>query len=156
MSPERAVHSTVKAEIYGALNTAILAAGLDCRAFTDGMTVQTDEHTAYEPDAAVVCNQTIADDTILLDHPVIIVEELPPNSRHVDPADKLIIHHRRDYGGVITTRVVRGGRIEMAPPGIEMALADLFWRRASSPQGAVVHAACCPTRPDPAKISLPL
>lgn len=147
MAPERAIHNTVKAEIYGALKMAIGAADLPCRAFTDGMTVQTDEETAYEPDAVVVCGETIADDTIVLKRPVIIVEVLSPSTRQVDkgkkladyfniaslrhylivdPVDRLVIHHCRDEAGVITTSIIRDGLVKMSPPDLTVALAGLF------------------------------
>jgi Uma2 family endonuclease len=147
MAPERAVHARIKGEAFVALRSAVERAGLDCVVFTDGMTVRADEFTAYEPDAVVVCGETIADDAIVLDRPVIIVEVLSPNTKHVDkgkklagyfaiasvrhylivdPVDKLIIHHERDATGAINTHIIREGRVLMAPPGIEIALTEVF------------------------------
>ena len=45
MSPERAGHARAKLGIVSALASAISRAGLDCEAFTDGMTVRIDEST---------------------------------------------------------------------------------------------------------------
>lgn len=50
-----------------------------------------------------------------------------PSIRHyliVRTEDKTIIHHARNADGTILTRIVQGGPIELAPPGI--VLTDLF------------------------------
>ena len=37
-----------------------------------------------------------------------------------------VTHHRRDDAGLIQTRVLHGGTLELAPPGIAVAVEDLF------------------------------
>ena len=59
LSPERADHNRIKGRIFVALASSIEKQALDCEAFTDGMTVPIDEHTAYEPDALVHCGAPI-------------------------------------------------------------------------------------------------
>ena len=60
MAPERAMHARLKARIWRALDRAIQEAGLNCEAFPDGMTVQIDEDTDYEPDAEVLARKAMA------------------------------------------------------------------------------------------------
>ena len=147
MSPERVRHNLCKAETYGALRDAIKKTGSDCTAFGDGMTVVIDEHTSYEPDALVSCDETISGDDVTIANPVIIVEVLSPGTRSVDvgaklvgyfqlasvhhyliidPEKKIVTHHQRHTDRDILTRILQEGSISMVPPGLEIELADLF------------------------------
>jgi Uma2 family endonuclease len=77
--------------------------------------------------------------------PVIVVEVLSPSTRRidasaklagyfrvpsvahyliVDPAKPLVLHRAR--GSVILTHVVTQGTIELDPPGLAVALADIY------------------------------
>ena len=38
----------------------------------------------------------------------------------------LILHHTRGTGETILTRIVREGIIKLDPPGLELALADMY------------------------------
>lgn len=146
MGAERAAHARLKGSIYRALDDAIEAAGLECEAFVDGMTVQIDEHTAYEPDVVVHCGPPIADDALIVTRPVIVVEVLSPSTRGADAGAKLddyfrvgtvmhyllvktesltVIHHARRSDGDIATRIVTEGAIELDPPGIALELSQL-------------------------------
>jgi hypothetical protein len=40
--------------------------------------------------------------------------------------DRTIIHHRRDDAGVIATRIVHDDVLALDPPGLEIALAEIF------------------------------
>jgi Uma2 family endonuclease len=138
MAPERLGHARVKHQVARCLEDAIAAAGLRCEALPDGVSVEIDEHTTYEPDALVRCGERLPDDTVKLSDPVIVVEVLPPSTRARDAGAKLedyfrlasvrhylivktdsrsVIHHRRDKAGEIGTRILRGGRLELDPPG---------------------------------------
>ena len=45
----------------------------------------------------------------------------------VDPDDRLVIHHARGGGDAITTRILSAGSpLKLDPPGLEMAVAELF------------------------------
>jgi Uma2 family endonuclease len=139
MSPERVRHTAVKGMIFRRLAEALEHAGADCRTYTDGLSVRIDERTVYEPDVTVQCGPPPADDDVVIDNPLIVVEVSSPSSRSLDTGRKLdgyfrlsslrhylivktedsaIIHHRRDEAGAIATRLVRDGRIELDPPGI--------------------------------------
>jgi len=141
MAPERAAHARLKARIWRALSDAIEAAGLDCEALPDGMTVKIDEHTAYEPDAIVRCGDRLADDALLVPEPLIVVEVLSPSTRARDAGAKLadyfrlpslrhyllvqterpsVIHHRRGDGDEISTRIVTTGALDLDPPGLRL------------------------------------
>jgi Uma2 family endonuclease len=147
MSPERLGHAKTKFAIQSALLAAIRKAGVPCHMVPDGVTVRIDERTAYEPDALVYCGPEKPDDAVEVPNPVIVVEVLSPGTRHIDNAAKLtgyfalptvyhylvvdiekrlIIHHARDSGDVLATRIVREGVIAVNPPGIEIDFERCF------------------------------
>lgn len=148
MSPERALHAETKLRAANALGEGIRRAALPCYALPDGMTVRIDEGTAYEPDALVYCGQKLPDDAMEVPEPIIIVEIVSPSTkaydagaklegyfklssvRHyliVDPNRRRVIHHARlDDGQMILTSIAGDGDMELSPPGIRVAVADLF------------------------------
>ena len=147
MSPERARHANAKHAAARALEKGIERAKLPCHVFPDGMTVRVDDTTAFEPDAMVYCGPRIDDDTMVVTNPIIIVEVLSPTSekydssaklagyfqvpsvRHyliVDPLGRLIIHHGRQDDATIITRIHTDGAIDLTPPGLSLALVDVF------------------------------
>lgn len=146
MAPERWVHARLKARIWRALDRELRAARLPCQAAPDGMTVEIDEETDYEPDALVNCGEPLADDAIAAPNPVVIVEVLSPRTEALDAGGKLadyfrlasvshyllvrplrpeIIHHRRS-GDRIETRIVSLGAVELDPPGISLRLDEVY------------------------------
>ena len=145
MAPERAIHGRVKGRIFRRLAEAVEAVGLPCEVFTDGMAVVVDADTTYEPDALLRCGEPLSDDAVTVFDPMVIVEVASPSIQSIDAGEKLsdyfrlpslrhylivraklrtVIHHARDQGGTITTRIIRGGTVELDPPGI--ALRGLF------------------------------
>jgi Uma2 family endonuclease len=147
MSPERADHNRTKARIYVALATAISTAGLDCEAFTDGMTVPIDPHTAYEPDGAIHCGEPIPPNQMTVPAPIVVVEVLLPSTAHtdtsaklvgyfkvpsvrhylvVDPDARAVTHHARSSDGTILAQTLRTGSLRLDPPGIAFEIADLI------------------------------
>jgi len=44
----------------------------------------------------------------------------------VDPMQPMILHHSRGSGDAIITRVVTAGSIALDPPGLELALSDIY------------------------------
>ena len=146
MAPERWVHARLKARIWRALDREIRQANLPCQAAPDGMTVEIDDDTDYEPDALVNCGDPIPDEAIAAPNPVVVVEVLSPLTANLDAGGKLadyfrlasvrhyllvrplrreIIHHRRT-GDQIDTRVVSDGLIELDPPGITLSLDEIY------------------------------
>jgi Uma2 family endonuclease len=147
MSPETAGHAETKAAVYMALRAAIRTRGVPCYVFPDGMTVRIDETTAFEPDAVVYSGEKIPQTAVEVPNPLIVVEVLSPSTRQfdasiklagyfrlqslahyliVDPTEPMIMHHSRALGGDILTRVVTEGVIVLDPPGLELAVADIY------------------------------
>lgn len=146
MAPERTVHIRLKSRVWLALDRAIRAAGLDCEAIADGLTVEVDEDTDYEPDAVVNCGPRLDGEAIVATNPVIVVEVLSPSTQSIDSSDKLadyfrvpsiqhylivrakrreIIHHARS-GADIVSRAINIGAIRMDPPGISIDVAEVY------------------------------
>lgn len=147
MTPERAVHAEVKLAVQTALAEAIRGRKIPCRVLPDGMTVRIDDSTAHEPDALVYCGPRLAPSAIEVPNPVIVVEVLSPSTRHIDaqiklagyfrlpsvmhylvidPDKPLVLHHARNADGTILTRIVSDGTLGLDPPGIEIALGDIY------------------------------
>jgi len=147
MAAERSAHALTKSHVWRRLTEAVEAAGLACDVYPDGMAVEIDAATVYEPDALVRCGPRLDGDAVKLNDPVIVVEVLSPSTRHidaskklagyfrlasvvhyliVDPTEPLILHHTRGAGGTILTHIVRDGVIALDPPGLELKLADVY------------------------------
>ena len=147
MAPERSSHALIKLRIARRLAEAVEAAGLPCTVYPDGMAVEIDTSTVYEPDALVRCGPLLPEDAVKVIDPVIVVEVLSPSTRARDAGAKLedyfrlpsvrhylivktenqsVTHHARQPDGAILTRIVREGPIVLDPPGIE--LRDVFAR----------------------------
>lgn len=147
MSPETIGHVKTKCAIYTALFTAVRQSGYPCHVLGDGATVRVDTRTAYEPDALVYCGAEYPPSDVEVPDPVIVVEVLSPSTRQldasikltgyfrlpsvahyliVDPAEPMIVHHFRQPGHDIVTRVVTEGAIRLDPPGLQIALADIY------------------------------
>ena len=146
MSPERAQHVRLKNRIWAALDKAIREGGLDCEALGDGITVEVDEDTDYEPDAVVNCGPAMHPDATVATNPVVVVEVLSPGTQSIDTTDKLadyfripsiqhylivrarrqeIIHHRRQDDAILS-RTVNIGAIRLDPPGLSLDIADVY------------------------------
>lgn len=144
---ERAAHAEMKFSIVRALDAAIRAGGLPCRALPDGMAVRIDDATVYEPDALVYCGPKLDPSALLVENPVIVVEVLSPSTGRndaarklagyfrlpslvhyliIDPDQPLIVHHARGRGADIITHIVRDGVLPLDPPGVRLTLADLY------------------------------
>ena len=147
MSPERAAHWSVKLNAVLALRQAIVSAGLKCHAVPDGATVRITPRTAFEPDALVYCGDKVANDSLEVPNPVIVVEVLSPGTQMTDMRDKLrgyftiasihhylivdpekqmVIHHARGDGDVLQTRLLSTGELRLDPPGLTVPLASFF------------------------------
>jgi Uma2 family endonuclease len=147
MAQERADHNKAKGAAFSALRQAVKGAGVPCEAFTDGMTVPIDTHTAYEPDALVHCGQAISPSQLTAPAPVIVLEVISPTSAHSDTSAKLIgyfklasvrhylivdavqrtvTHHTRANDGAIKAASLTTGRLRLDPPGIELDVTDLL------------------------------
>jgi Uma2 family endonuclease len=147
MAPEQTGHGEVKFRVQAALLDGIRKAGLPCHMLPDGATVRISRHKAHEPDALVYCGPKLPSNAIEVPEPVIVVEVASPSTRKIDASLKLpgyfslpsvqhyliidpdgppVVHHRRQKDGTILTSIVHDGVLALAPPGIDVAVAEIF------------------------------
>jgi Uma2 family endonuclease len=147
MSPETLGHIERKTAIHAALREGLRAKRLPCFAVGDGATVRVDDTTAYEPDALVYCGAKLPLVAVEVPSPVIVVEVLSPSTRHIDLSAKLadyfrvdglahylivdpdrprVIHHARGEKDTLVTRIVTEGGVDLDPPGLTLALQDIY------------------------------
>lgn len=143
---ERVVHARVKGAVFVAFLAAIRKGGLPCLALPDGVAVRVDDTTVFEPDAQVYCGPELPPGALLVE-PLIVVEVLSPSTGRndaarklagyfklpsiahyliIDPDEPLVIHHARGEGGQVLTRILREGAVRLDPPGLELALAEIY------------------------------
>jgi Uma2 family endonuclease len=141
MVQERALHNLAKMAVWQALRDAVVAAKAPCTVYTDGMTVRIDKHTARGPDALVQCGRPIDLDAMVADSPLIVVEVVSPTSERRDtdaklveyfsvpsiqhylivfPHKRVVVHHQRDAGRQIATRLLSSGSLDLNPPGLSV------------------------------------
>ena len=146
MNPQRIGHAMVKMRVWQALDRAIQAAGVECQAFGDGVTVEIGANTNYEPDALVNAGPRPAPDDIAAPNPIIVVEVASPSTASIDTGEKLadyfrvpsiqhylivrtayreVIHHAR-RGDLIEARVIAAGPLHLDPPGLVVTVEDFF------------------------------
>jgi Uma2 family endonuclease len=146
MSPECVQHIRIRSRIWAALDRAVRDAGLDCEALANGVTIEVDADTDYEPDAVVNCGRRLPPDATAATNPVIVVEVLSPATQSIDTGEKLadyfrvasiqhylivrarrqeIIPHRRS-SDAIASSTVNAGAIRLDPPGIVLGVADVY------------------------------
>ena len=147
MAPETTGHADVKGAIYAALRDTIRREQLACHVLPDGVTVRIDGNTAYEPDVQVYRGEKLRGAALEVPNPVIIVEVLSPSTQRVDVSLKLagyfklpsvahylivdptqpsVIQHSRGTDDTILTRIVTSGVIVLDPPGLSLALSDIY------------------------------
>ena len=146
MSPERVRHAGGKTRTAVALTLAIDRGGLPCRVYVDGITVRVRRDRAFVPAVLVVCPAP-PPDVVDIDNPLIVVEVLSPSTAEadqslklegylslpslahyliLDPVRRVVIHHAREDGERAATRILHAGSLRLDPPGIEIAVEDLF------------------------------
>jgi Uma2 family endonuclease len=139
-------HADVKGRIYIALVRAVAEAGLDYSVGVDGIVVKVSPKTAFQPDVVLFAGR-IAKTDIAVPEPVIVVEVLSPSTERRDLTVKLagyfkvpsiehyviadweageLIHYPREGAGLAPPVILRDGLLKLNPPGITIALADIF------------------------------
>src|ERR1043165_7027897 len=147
MSPEQVQHTRIKGAVFLALRRAVAESELEAEAFTDGVTIPIDTHTAYEPDASVRLGPPLPGRDMTVPDPVIVVEVISPTSAHsdtsakligyfklpsvqhylvIDPDARTVTHHSRGADGTIASATRASGALQLDPPGLAVALTDLF------------------------------
>jgi Uma2 family endonuclease len=146
MSREPIQHVRIKSRVWAALDRAIGAGQLDCEALADGVTIEVDDDTDYEPDAVVNCGPRLSPDAVAATNPVVVVEVLSPSTQSIDSGDKLadyfrvpsvqhylvvrsrrqeIIHHRRSADGIVS-QPINIGEVRLDPPGIVFNISEVY------------------------------
>jgi Uma2 family endonuclease len=147
MAAERVRHNRVKVRVFDVIRRRLAEKKLPCEAFADGMAITIGDRTWREPDVVVQCGGTVDGNATVLAAPDIVVEILSPSTsrvdtfaklteyfdvvsiRHyliVDPDKRIAVHHARDNGGKIYTRIISTGPIVFDPPGFEIDIGDIF------------------------------
>jgi Uma2 family endonuclease len=141
-------HAELCWRVANLLAAAIERTGVSFYAAPQGMTVRIRKDEAYEPDALVAPLPKPDRRNLEIPNPVLVVEVLSPSTTRRDLADKLagyfevpsiqhylvidgdeqeIIWHRRAASGAAEPPlIVREGSLQLDPPGIEIAVADIF------------------------------
>jgi hypothetical protein len=96
----------MKGLVFLALRNAIKRSGRNCHALVDGMAVRFGARTVFEPDAQVYAS---------IRHYLI-----------VDPDERLVLHYERRDDDVVITHILREGVASLDPPGLELALSELY------------------------------
>lgn len=148
IAPDILERSHVSFQTAIAMDAAIANAGVHCRAFVRGPGVKIDDTTVFVPDALVNCGAPIPRASPIAPNPVIVVEVISPTSTRRDLAVKFtnyfrhpgvqhylivvmenrtVIQHSRSEGDTPKTRIAGpGDRLMFDPPGIAVAVSDLF------------------------------
>ena len=138
----------MKINVFKAVEKALAAAGSSCIAVPDGMTVEVDDDTDFEPDAAIHCGGPIPRESLSIPNPVVVAEVISPSSVRIDTQVKRDMYFRvpsiQHYLVVRADRrevmhYVRGeddlpvlmatlsdGHLVLSPPGITVEVADFY------------------------------
>ncbi len=146
-SPERPEHAETREAAASAFKTAIRRAGAHCHVAPDGAAVRIATDTAFEPDLLVYWGERQPPDTAEIRDPVVVVEVMseatatrdqgvkatsyfaPPSVAHyiiLDPERRAATHRWRGAQGVIETRVVTEGPLQLDPPGLALFVEEFF------------------------------
>lgn len=142
-------HARIRRNASDALRAAIAASGRSCEVFDagPGVAVGLDGDECRIPDLVVTCAPAIDETARLVPEPVIVVEVASPSTRLADVNDKVefyggiasiqhflvieqdrrrAVYHGRGPGGGLEPRILRAGEILLDPPGIRLALDELY------------------------------
>jgi Uma2 family endonuclease len=146
MTRDTVRHNRTKAAVWRTLDDAVPAAGLPCVVLIDGVGVAINDKTLRVPDVLVQCGAEPDPDALIVS-PLIVVEVVSPSSERDDVETKLVdffsvesirhyliifsekrvvVHHRRNDGGDIATRIAHDGDVTLDPPGIAVPVLALL------------------------------
>ena len=147
MTRDTVRHNRTKFAAARSLEDAIRAVGLPCVVLIDGVGVPINDRTLRIPDVLVQCGVDPDPDSLIIESPLIVVEVVSPSSERDDTDTKLIdyfsipsirhylivfsekrvvVHHQRNGGDDITTRIAHDGDISLNPPGMTVLVAALL------------------------------
>ena len=149
MAPTNIRHARIQRNASEALRRAVAKAGVPCEVFDagPGVAVGMEGNECRVPDVVVTCAKTINETTYLVPEPVIVVEVASKSTRLADVNDKVefyseigsirhylvieqhqrrVVYHERGPSGGLEPHILHQGEIALDPPGIALALADLY------------------------------
>jgi Uma2 family endonuclease len=149
MAPTNIRHAQIQANASQALRRSLAEANLRCRVYDagPGIAVGPDSDECRIPDVVVTCATAIDETARLVPEPVIVVEVASPSTRLADVNDKAefygnissiqhylvieqdrrrAVYHGRGPSGGLEPRILRGGEILLEPPGIRLAVDELY------------------------------
>jgi Uma2 family endonuclease len=139
-------HTDTKGRIYAALLRAVAGAGLGYSVGIDGVLVKVDTVSTFQPDVVVFAGG-MERASIVAPEPLIVVEVLSPSWERRDLTVKLagyfkvpsiehyviadwetreLIYYRREGAGIAPPVILHEGELRLDPPGIGVALAEVF------------------------------
>jgi Uma2 family endonuclease len=146
--PQNWGHAETTWRVANVLALAIERSGVPFYAAPVGMTVRITKKFAFEPDALVAPLPKPERRNLEIPNPVLVVEVLSrstrkrdltdklagyfqvPSIQHylvIDPEDREVVWHRRAAGGGLEPpQKLRDGSLALDPPGIMLAVADVF------------------------------
>ena len=149
MASGRLMHSRAKLRTTNALQSAADDRNLRCEAIMDGVGVKASDDEVFIPDASLYCGEDLAGDIRIVPEPVVVVEVVSPSTRAfdlghkraaylavpsirhylvVEPDQRVVVHHRKGEDGNIAIHLLRDGTLDLDPPGLTVAVADLLPR----------------------------
>ena len=146
MAPTNIRHARIRRNVSDALRAA---SGRSCEVFGagPGVAVGLDGDECRIPDVVVTCATEIDETARLVPEPVIVFEVASPSTRLADVNDKAefyggitsiqhylvieqdrrrAVYHGRGPSGGLEPRIVRAGDIVLDPPGIRLALDEIY------------------------------
>ncbi len=149
MSPTNIRHAQIQQNVSAALRRAVRSAGVPCRVYDagPGVAVSMEGGECRVPDVVVTCARSIDDSAYLVPEPVIVVEVASKSTRLADVNDKVdfysgigsirhylvieqdqrrVVYHDRGPSGSLEPHILRQGTIALDPPGLALALVDLY------------------------------
>jgi Uma2 family endonuclease len=147
MTRDSVRHNRTKFAAARALEDAVREAGLPCVVLIDGVGVAINDNTLRTPDVLVQCGAEPDPDALVIESPLIVVEVVSPSSERDDIEAKLVdyfsvasirhylivfsekrvvVHHQRNEGGDIATRIAHDGDVALNPPGMTVPVVSLL------------------------------
>jgi Uma2 family endonuclease len=149
MAPTNIRHAQIQQNAIAALRRAVRSADLRCRVYDagPGVAVGMEGGECRVPDVVVTCAGAIDEAAYLVPDPVIVVEVASKSTRLAEVNDKVdfysgigsirhylvieqdrrrVVYHDRGPSGSLEPHILRQGTITLDPPGLALALADLY------------------------------
>jgi Uma2 family endonuclease len=140
MSPTNLRHAQIQQNASAALRQEIASVNLRCRAYDagPGVAVGVGDSQCRVPDAVVTCAGEVDDSTYLVASRSTRLFDVNDkvefysgiaSIRHylvIEQDQRRVVYHGRGPGGALEPHILRQGSVALDPPGIALAIADLY------------------------------